>query len=169
MEASDTNVGQRKKQAQHHEKVNEGHLKRGGAALIRDERIFMAHKPTSTGQRMQHVATLTPVLETTLSMSITIRPAPAHSPNIRNQSPARCFITGILRAVAPKQVFFVKNSAYLDADMQDQHDHCYRCQVLQHYTQYRDFFCEIEWVLDPSIRTGLHHRTRLWHQTERPA
>ena len=80
-----------------------------------------------------------------------------HSPNIRNQSPARCFVAGILRAVAPKQVFFVKNAAYLDSDMKAKYDHRYRCQVLQHYTQYRDFFCEVEWVLDPSIRTGLHH------------
>ena len=38
--------------------------------------------------------------------------------------------------------------------MQDQYGHRYRCQVLQHYAQYRDFFCEVEWVLDPSIRTG---------------
>src|SRR5262249_17093501 len=63
-----------------------------------------------------------------------------HSPNIRNQSPAGCFVTGILRAVAPKQIFFVKNSAYLDSDMQDEYGHRYRCQVLQHYTQYRDLF-----------------------------
>src|SRR5215813_6651045 len=63
-----------------------------------------------------------------------------HSPNTRNESPAECFVTGILRAIAPKQIFFVKNSAYLDSDMHDEYDHRYRCQVLQHYTQYRDLF-----------------------------
>src|SRR5262249_15852916 len=78
-------------------------------------------------------------------------------PNVRKQSPAGRFVSGILRAIAPKQVFFVKDPAYLDCDMQDQNDHRYRRQVLQDYTQYRDFFCEVEWVLDPSIRTRLHH------------
>ena len=40
LEASDSNVGKRQKQAHHQEKPNDGHLKRDGAALIRDERIF---------------------------------------------------------------------------------------------------------------------------------
>jgi hypothetical protein len=48
LEARDSNVGKRKKQAEHHEQVNDGHLKRDGAALIRYEMIFLAHKPTST-------------------------------------------------------------------------------------------------------------------------
>jgi len=37
LDASDSNVGKRQKQAHHHEKPNEGHLKRDGAALIRYE------------------------------------------------------------------------------------------------------------------------------------
>ena len=108
--------------------------------VIRDERIFTAHKPISTGQRMQHVGTFTPDTD---HHTMNIRNNPAihgHSPNTRNQSPAGCFVTGILRTVTPKQIFFVKNSAYLDSDMQDEYNHRYRCQVLQHYTQYRDLF-----------------------------
>jgi len=37
LEASDSNVGKRQKQAHRHEKPNDGHLKRDGAALIRYE------------------------------------------------------------------------------------------------------------------------------------
>ena len=33
-----------------------------------------------------------------------------------------------------------KNSAYLHSNMQDEYNHRHRCQVLQHYTQYRDLF-----------------------------
>jgi len=48
--ASGSNVGKRQKQAHPQEKENDQHLKRGGAALIRDEKNSMAHEPTSTGQ-----------------------------------------------------------------------------------------------------------------------
>jgi hypothetical protein len=48
LEASDSNVGKRHKQAEAHEKVNDDRLKRDGAALIRYERTFLAHKPIST-------------------------------------------------------------------------------------------------------------------------
>ena len=44
LEASDSNVGKRQKQAHHHEKPNDEHLKRDGAALIRQERLFMARE-----------------------------------------------------------------------------------------------------------------------------
>ena len=37
LEASDSNVGKRQKQAHHHEKPNDEHLKRDGAALIRKQ------------------------------------------------------------------------------------------------------------------------------------
>jgi hypothetical protein len=47
-EAGGGYVGERHKQERHHENVNDDCLKRDGAALIRDERIFMAHEPTST-------------------------------------------------------------------------------------------------------------------------
>jgi len=55
-----------KKQARDHEQVNDGHLKRDGAALIRDEKIFLAHKPTSTG------ATKNPIVETSNSTGVTV-------------------------------------------------------------------------------------------------
>ena len=35
--ASDSKIGKRQKQAHHHEKPNDGHLKRDGAALIREQ------------------------------------------------------------------------------------------------------------------------------------
>ena len=44
LEAGGGNVGKRQKQARHHENVNDERLKRDGAALIRDERIFMARE-----------------------------------------------------------------------------------------------------------------------------
>ena len=44
LEAGDGNVGKRQKQAHHYEKVNDGHLKRDGAALICDEEAFMARE-----------------------------------------------------------------------------------------------------------------------------
>jgi hypothetical protein len=37
LEASGSNVSKRQKQAHHHEKPNDGHLKRDGAALIREQ------------------------------------------------------------------------------------------------------------------------------------
>jgi len=37
LEASGSNVGKRQKQAQHHEKINDWHLKRDGAALIGEQ------------------------------------------------------------------------------------------------------------------------------------
>jgi hypothetical protein len=37
LKASDSKIGKRHKQAQHHEKANDGHLQRGGTALIRYE------------------------------------------------------------------------------------------------------------------------------------
>jgi hypothetical protein len=37
LEASDSNVGKRQKQAHHHEKPNDGHLKRDGTTLIREQ------------------------------------------------------------------------------------------------------------------------------------
>ena len=48
LESSDSKVGKRQKQPNHHEKPNDGHLQRDGTALIRDERLFMVHEPTST-------------------------------------------------------------------------------------------------------------------------
>jgi hypothetical protein len=51
LEASDSNVGKRQKQAHHHEKINDGHLKRDGAALIRYERIPMAHQPMTAATK----------------------------------------------------------------------------------------------------------------------
>ncbi len=49
LEASDSNVGKRQKQEHYQERPNDEHLKRDGAALILDERILVAHEPTSTG------------------------------------------------------------------------------------------------------------------------
>jgi len=37
-------------------------------------------------------------------------------------------------------------------------------QMLQHDTKEHDLFRQIERMLDPPVRSGLHHRTRLWHQ-----
>ena len=48
LEASDSNVGKRQKQAHHQEKPNDGHLKRDGAALIRNERSLWRTSATST-------------------------------------------------------------------------------------------------------------------------
>ena len=49
LKASDSKIGKRQKQAHHHEKPDDGHLERDGAASILDERTFVAHEPNQTG------------------------------------------------------------------------------------------------------------------------
>jgi hypothetical protein len=51
LEAGNSNVRERQKQAKHQEEPNNDHLERDGAALIRNERSPAAHKPISTGAR----------------------------------------------------------------------------------------------------------------------
>jgi hypothetical protein len=41
LNASDSKIGKRQKQAHHQEKPNDGHLKRDSAALIRREGVFV--------------------------------------------------------------------------------------------------------------------------------
>src|SRR4029079_9708544 len=47
-DAGDSNIGERQKQADSHEGENDEHLKCDRAALVHDERFFMAHARAST-------------------------------------------------------------------------------------------------------------------------
>jgi len=46
LKASERNIGKRKKQAEHQERIDEQYLKRGGAALIREESVTPGVTPT---------------------------------------------------------------------------------------------------------------------------